>query len=123
MRRYADHNEMGNFFAYIKAVYVLRTKVTAPLFSSDRQTSPTEKLEILERRLQHFRTARPQSDASIDLLPPVETKSALTSSLASQKGAETCDCSQVGSDAIPAEVYMHGDPRMMDKLKPLFQEI
>nr|VZI21841.1 unnamed protein product [Spirometra erinaceieuropaei] len=73
MQRYADHNEIGNFFVYIKAVYVLRTKGTAPLFSSNRPTSPTEKFEILKSRLEHFRTARPQSDASIDLLPPAET--------------------------------------------------
>ncbi|BHF76423.1 hypothetical protein SprV_0501952100 [Sparganum proliferum] len=128
---YADRNEWKNFFSAIKAVYGPPTKGTAPLLSADVITLLTEKTQILQRWAGHFRGVlnRPSatSDAAIDRLPQAETNVSLDLPPSLQ---ETIRAMQQlssgkapGSDAIPAEVYKHGGPQLMDHLTALFQEM
>ncbi|BHF80615.1 hypothetical protein SprV_0702374300 [Sparganum proliferum] len=128
---YADRNEWKNFFSVIKAVYGPPTKGTAPLLSADGSTLLTEKTQILQRWAQHIRGVlnRPSaiSDAAIDRLPQVETNADLDLPPSLQ---ETIRAVQQlsggkapGSDAIPADVYKHGGPQLMDHLTVLFQEM
>nr|VZI32221.1 unnamed protein product [Spirometra erinaceieuropaei] len=128
---YADRNEWKNFFSAIKAVYGPPTKGTAPLLSADGSTLLTEKTQILQRWAEHFRGVlnRPSviSDAAIARLPQVETNADLDLPPSLQ---ETIRAVQQlsrgkapGSDAIPAEVYKHGGPLLMDHLTALFQEM
>nr|VZI05814.1 unnamed protein product [Spirometra erinaceieuropaei] len=83
------------------------------------------------RWAEHFRGVlnRPSviSDASIELLPQVETNVDLYLPPSLQ---ETITAVQQlssgkapGSDAIPAEVYKHGGPQLMDHLTALIQEM
>ncbi|BHF69188.1 hypothetical protein SprV_0301223100 [Sparganum proliferum] len=128
---YADRNEWKNFFSAIKAVYGPMTKGTAPLLSADGSTLLTEKTQILQRWAEHFRGVlnRPSaiSDAAVERLPQVETNEDLDFPPSLQ---ETLRAEQQlssgkapGSDAIPAEVYKHGGPQLMDQLPALFQEM
>nr|VZI03351.1 unnamed protein product [Spirometra erinaceieuropaei] len=128
---YADRNEWKNFFSAIKVVCGQPTKGTAPLLSADGNTLLTEKTQILQRWAEHFRGVfnRPSviSDAAIECLPQVETNVDLDLPPSLQ---ETISAMQQissgkapGSDAIPAEVYKHGGPQLMDHLTALFQEI
>ncbi|BHF59777.1 hypothetical protein SprV_0100273800 [Sparganum proliferum] len=113
------------------AVYGPPTKGTAPLLSADGSAPLTEKTQILQRWAEHFRGVlnRPStiSDAAIARLPQVETNVALDLPPSLQ---ETIRALQQlsrgktpGSDAIPAEVYKHGGPQLMDQLTALFQEM
>ncbi|BHF68642.1 hypothetical protein SprV_0301167900 [Sparganum proliferum] len=128
---YADRNEWKNFFSSIKAVYGPPTKGTAPLLSADGSTLLTEKTQILQRWAEHFRGVlnRPSaiSDAAIDRLPQVETNvdRDLPPSLQETIRAvhQLSSGKAPGSDAIPAEVYKHGCPQLMDHLTALFQEM
>nr|VZI32247.1 unnamed protein product [Spirometra erinaceieuropaei] len=126
---YADRNEWKNFFSAIKAVYGPPTKGAAPLLSADGSTLLTEKTQILQRWAEHFRgvLSRPSviSDTAIARLPQVETNVDLDLPPSLQ---ETIRAVQQlsggkapGSDAIPAEVYKHGGPQLMDHLTALFQ--
>nr|VZI11159.1 unnamed protein product [Spirometra erinaceieuropaei] len=128
---YADRNEWKNFFSAIKAVYGPPTKGTSPLLSADGNTLLTEKTQILQRWAEHFRGVlnRPSaiSDAAIERLPQVENNADLdlppslleTIRVVQQLSSEKAP----GSDAIPAEVYKHGGPQLMDHLTALFQEM
>ncbi|BHF61198.1 hypothetical protein SprV_0100417100 [Sparganum proliferum] len=128
---YADRNEWTNFFAAIKAVYGPPTKGTAPLLSADGSTLLTEKTQILQRWAEHFRDVlnRPSaiSDAAIDRLPQVETNVDLDLPPSLQETIravqQLSSGKASGSDAIPAEVYKHGGPQLMDHLTALFQEM
>ncbi|BHF85225.1 hypothetical protein SprV_1002838800 [Sparganum proliferum] len=128
---YADHNEWKNFFSAIKAVYGPPTKGTAPLLSADGSTLLTEKTQILQRWAEHFRGVlnRPStiSDAAIDRLPQVETNADLDLPPSLQETIrvvqQLSSGKAPGSDAIPAEVYKHGGPQLMDHLTALFQEM
>ncbi|BHF80400.1 hypothetical protein SprV_0702352700 [Sparganum proliferum] len=128
---YADRNEWKNFFAAIKAVYGPPTKGTAPLLSADSSTLLTEKTQILQRWAEHFRGVlnRPSaiSDAAIDRLPQVETNADLDLPPSLQETIravqQLSSGKAPGSDAIPAEVYKHGGPQLMDHLTALFQEM
>ncbi|BHF85325.1 hypothetical protein SprV_1002848800 [Sparganum proliferum] len=128
---YADRNEWKNFFAAIKAVYGPPTKGTAPLLSVDGSTLLTEKTQILQRWAEHFRGVlnRPSaiSDAAIDRLPQVETNVDLDLPPSLQETIravqQLSSGKAPGSDAIPAEVYKHGGPQLMDHLTALFQEM
>nr|VZI48821.1 unnamed protein product [Spirometra erinaceieuropaei] len=103
----------------------------APLLSADGNTLLTEKTQILQRWAEHFRGVlnHPSviSDAAIELLPQVETNVDLDlpSSLQETIRAvqQLSSGKAPGSDAIPAEVYKHGGPQLMDHLTALFQEI
>ncbi|BHF62397.1 hypothetical protein SprV_0200537900 [Sparganum proliferum] len=128
---YADRNEWKNFFSAIKAVYGPPTKGTAPLLSADGNTLLTEKAQILQRWAEHFRGVlnRPSaiSDAAIDRLPQVETTAELDLPPSLQETIravqQLSSGKAPGSDAIPAEVYKHGGPQLMDHLTALFQEM
>ncbi|BHF65962.1 hypothetical protein SprV_0200897600 [Sparganum proliferum] len=128
---YANRNEWKNFFSAIKAVYGPPTKGSAPLLSADGSTLLTEKTQILQRWAEHFRGVlnRPSaiSDAAIDRLPQVETNVDLDlpSSLQETIRAvqQLSSGKAPGSDAIPAEIYKHGGPQLMDHLTALFQEM
>nr|VZH90231.1 unnamed protein product [Spirometra erinaceieuropaei] len=128
---YADHNEWKNFFSVIKAVYGPPTKGTAPLLSADGSTLLTEKTQILQRWAEHFRGVlnRPSviSDAAIERLPQVETNVDLDLPPSPQETIrvvkQLSSGKAPGSDAIPAEVYKHGGPQLMDHLTALFQEM
>nr|VZI52947.1 unnamed protein product [Spirometra erinaceieuropaei] len=128
---YADRNEWKNFFAAIKTVYSPPTKVTAALLSSDGSNLLTKKTQIPQRWTEHFRGVlnRPStiSDADIARLPQVETNMDLDlpSTLHETIRAvqQLCSGKAPESDAIPAEIYKHGDPQLMDHLTSLFQEM
>nr|VZI39845.1 unnamed protein product [Spirometra erinaceieuropaei] len=128
---YADRNEWKNFFSVIKAVYGPPTKGTAPLHSADGSTLLTEKTQILQRWAEHFRGVlnRPSviSDAAIARLPQVETNADLDLPPSLQETIravqQLSSGKAPGSDAIPAEVYKHGGPLLMDHLTALFQEM
>nr|VZI36609.1 unnamed protein product [Spirometra erinaceieuropaei] len=128
---YADRNEWKNFFSAIKAVYGPPTKGTAPLLNADGNTLLTEKTQILQRWAEHFRGVfnRPSaiSDAAIERLPQVETNVDLELPPSLQETIrvvqQLSSGKAPGSDAIPAEVYKHGGPQLMDHLTALFQEM
>nr|VZI08239.1 unnamed protein product [Spirometra erinaceieuropaei] len=128
---YADRNEWKNFFSAIKAVYGPPTKGTAPLLSADGSTLLTEKTQILQRWAEHFQDVhnRPSviSDAAIARLPQVETNVDLDLPPSLQETIRAVQQLSNGkapeSDAIPAEVYKHGAPLLMDHLTALFQEM
>ncbi|BHF63483.1 hypothetical protein SprV_0200647500 [Sparganum proliferum] len=128
---YADRNGWKNFFSAIKAVYGPPTKGTAPLLSADGSTLLTENTQILQRWAEHFRGVlnRPSaiSDAAIDRLPQVETNADLDLPPSLQETIravqQLSSGKAPGSDAIPAEVYKHGGPQLMDHLTVLFQEM
>nr|VZH94102.1 unnamed protein product [Spirometra erinaceieuropaei] len=128
---YADRNEWKNFFSAIKAVYGPPTKGTAPFLSADGNTLLTEKTQTLQRWAEHFRGVlnRPSviSDAAIERLPQVETNVDLELPPSLQetiRAVQQLSSGKAhGSDAIPAEVYKHGGPQLMDQLTALFQEM
>ncbi|BHF59278.1 hypothetical protein SprV_0100223500 [Sparganum proliferum] len=127
---YADRNEWKNFSA-IDAIYGPTIKETAHLLSADGSTLLTETIHIPQRWAEHFRGVlnRPSSisDAAIARLPQVETNADLglphtpheTFSAVQQLSSGKAS----GSDAIPAEIYKHGGPQLMDHLTALFQEM
>ncbi|BHF68763.1 hypothetical protein SprV_0301180400 [Sparganum proliferum] len=131
MQGYAERNEWKNFFSAIKAVYGPPTEGTAPFLSADGHTLLTEKSQILQRWAEHFRGVlnRPSaiSDAAIarlaqveinvdlDLPPSLQETIRVVHQLSSGKAP--------GSDAIPAEVYKHGGPQLMDHLTALSQKM
>ncbi|BHF76369.1 hypothetical protein SprV_0501946700 [Sparganum proliferum] len=128
---YADRNEWKNFFSAIKAVYGPPTKGSAPLLSADGSTLLTEKTQILQRWAEHFRGVlnRPSaiSDAAIERLPQVETNADLDLPPSLQETIravqQLSSAKAPGSDTIPAEVYKHGGPQLMNHLIALFQEM
>nr|VZI52122.1 unnamed protein product [Spirometra erinaceieuropaei] len=128
---HADRNEWKNFFSAIIAIYGPPTKGTAPLLSADGSTLLTEKTQILQRWAEHFRgvLSRPTaiSDAAIERLPQVETNADLDLPSSLQETIRAVQQlfggKSPGSDAVPAEVYKHGGPQLMDHLTALFQEM
>nr|VZI30055.1 unnamed protein product [Spirometra erinaceieuropaei] len=83
------------------------------------------------RWAEHFRGVlnRPSviSDAAIERLPQVETNVDLDLPPSLQETIravqQLSSGKAPGSDAIPAEVYKHGGPQLMDHLTALFQEM
>ncbi|BHF58460.1 hypothetical protein SprV_0100141200 [Sparganum proliferum] len=132
---YADRNEWKNYhwknFSAIKDVYGPPTKGTAPLLSADGSILLTKKTQILQRWAEHFRgvlngpstisdaaidrLSQVETNVELDLPPPLQETIRVVQHLSSGKAP--------GSDAIPAEVYRHGDPQLMDHLTALFQEM
>nr|VZI39499.1 unnamed protein product [Spirometra erinaceieuropaei] len=130
-KAYADHPTDATKAAFYRTVYGPPTKGTAPLLSADGSTLLTEKTQILQRWAEHFRGVlnRPSaiSDAAIERLPQVETNVDLDLPLSLQEPIravqQLSSGKAPGSDAIPAEVYKHGGPQLMDHLTALFQEM
>nr|VZI48833.1 unnamed protein product [Spirometra erinaceieuropaei] len=89
------------------------TKGTAPLLSADGSTLLTEKMQILQRWAEHFRGVL-NSPPTSPTPPSSETIRAVQ---------QRSSGKALGSDAIPAEVYKHGCPQLMDHLIALFQEM
>ncbi|VDM02484.1 unnamed protein product [Schistocephalus solidus] len=122
---------MKIFFKDIKAIYGPYIKGTAPLLSFDGTILLTEKLRILQRWAEHFRSvlncSSAISDAAIDRLPRVDTNNDLDlpPSLPETIWAvqQISSGKAPGSDAIPPEFYKHGGPRLMAELTTLFQEM
>ncbi|BHF58571.1 hypothetical protein SprV_0100152300 [Sparganum proliferum] len=126
IQRHVDRSEWRSVFSVIKTVYGTPTKVNASRPNADGSTILTEK-----RWAEHIRAVlnRPSTtfDVAIARLPQVETNFDLdlppflheiirvVQQLSSGKAP--------GSDAIPAEVYKHGSPQLMDHLIALFQEM
>nr|VZI35131.1 unnamed protein product [Spirometra erinaceieuropaei] len=110
---YADRNEWKNFFSAIKAVYGPPTKGTAPLLSADASTLLTEKTQTVQRWAEHFQVS------SIALPPSLTPPSSETITAVQQLSRGKAP----GSDAIPAGVYKHGGPQLMDHLTAFFQEM
>nr|VZI30783.1 unnamed protein product [Spirometra erinaceieuropaei] len=110
---YADRSEWKNFCSAIKTVYDPPTKGTAPLLNADFSTLLTEKTQILQRLVEHFRGVlnRPStiSDVAIDRLPQVETNVNLDHPPSLQETIravqQLSSGKAPGSDAIPAEVH------------------
>nr|VZI41146.1 unnamed protein product [Spirometra erinaceieuropaei] len=67
------------------------------------------------------------SDAAIERLPQVETNIVLDlppSLRETIRAVQQLSSGKApGSDAIPAEVFKHGGPRLMDHLTAIFQEL
>nr|VZI38488.1 unnamed protein product [Spirometra erinaceieuropaei] len=103
----------------------------APRPSADDSPLLTEKTQILQRWAKHFRGLLNRhsntSDAVIARLPQVETNMDLDLPPSLQetiRAVQQPSSGKVpGSDAIPAEVYEHGCPQLMDHLTALFQEM
>nr|VZI29233.1 unnamed protein product [Spirometra erinaceieuropaei] len=128
---YADRNEWKNFFSAIKAVYGPPTKGIAPILSVHVSTPLTEITQIPQRWAEHFPGVlnRPSviSDAAIARLPQLETNVDLDLPPSLQETIravqQLSNGKAPGSDAIPAEVYKHGGPQLMNHLTALFQEM
>ncbi|BHF59899.1 hypothetical protein SprV_0100286000 [Sparganum proliferum] len=129
IQRYAGRNEWKNSFAAIKAAYGPPTKETAPLLRADANILLTEKTQILQRLAVHSRgvLSRPStiSDTAIIRLPQVETNTDLDPSPSLPETIRAVQQLSSGkastSDVIPAEIYKHGGPQLMDHLAAFFQ--
>ncbi|BHF70896.1 hypothetical protein SprV_0401394900 [Sparganum proliferum] len=97
---YADRNEWKNFFAAIKAAEHFRCVLNRPSAISDAAIDRLPQVE---------------TNADLDLPPSLQETIRAVQQLSSGKAP--------GSDAIPAEVYKHGGPQLMDHLTALFQEM
>nr|VZI10980.1 unnamed protein product [Spirometra erinaceieuropaei] len=121
---YADRNDWKNLFSTIRAVYGPLNKETAPLLSADGITLLTEKTPILQRLAGHFRGVLSSSsiisDSAIARLTQVETNvdlDLLSSLHETIRAVQQLSSGKApGSDTIPAEIYKHGGPRLMDHL-------
>nr|VZI32545.1 unnamed protein product [Spirometra erinaceieuropaei] len=100
------------------AVYGRTAKGTAPLFIAHKTTLLTEKMQILKRWGEHFRSFRNRPSivfyASIDRLPQVEANDdldlATTLHETIRAVSQLSNGKSPGSDAIPAEIYKHSGP-------------
>nr|VZI45369.1 unnamed protein product [Spirometra erinaceieuropaei] len=100
---------------------------TAPHLSSDGRTLLTEKTQILQRSVEHFRGIlnRPStiSDAALASLLRVETYVDLDlppSPYETIRSVQQLSSGKApGLDAIPAEVYKHGGSQLIDHLMAL----
>ncbi|VDL85980.1 unnamed protein product [Schistocephalus solidus] len=98
-------------------------------FCSRGTTLLTEKLQILKRWAEHFRSVLTCSsaitDGAIDRLPQVDMNNDLDvppSLPETIRAVQQISSGKApGSDAIPPEVYKHGGPRLMAELTTLFQ--
>ncbi|BHF69140.1 hypothetical protein SprV_0301218200 [Sparganum proliferum] len=113
---YADRKEWKNFSA-IKAIYGPPTKGTAPLLSADSNTLPTDKSKFYSDGPNISEASSTAPPPSPTPPPPVCRKWRPTAVQQLSSGKAP------GSDAIPAEVYKHGGPQLMDHLTALFQEM
>nr|VZI20178.1 unnamed protein product [Spirometra erinaceieuropaei] len=141
-KAYVDHPTDDNRAAFYRCRRLLQQRLrerqdawtarkAEEIQGADGSTLLTEKAQILQRWTEHFRGVlyRPStiSDAAIDRFSQVETNVDLDLPPSLQ---ETIRAVQQlsrgmapGSNAIPAEVYKHGGPQLMDHLTALFQEM
>nr|VZI52094.1 unnamed protein product [Spirometra erinaceieuropaei] len=137
-KAYVDHPTDDNKAAFYRSRRHLQQRLremqdawTARKADADGSTLLTEKTQILQRWAENFRGVlnRPSaiSDAAIKRLPQVETNADLDLPPSLQETVravqQLSSGKAPGSDAIPAEVYKHGGPQLMDHLTALFQEM
>ncbi|VDL88821.1 unnamed protein product [Schistocephalus solidus] len=126
---FAERNEGKNFFDDTKAVYGPPTKGPSALLSADGTILLTEKTQILNRWVEHFRSILYQpftiSNAVIDRLPAVEANADLNllpSYLETIRAVQKLsNWKEPISCAIPAEIYKHDGPQLMNQLTVIFQ--
>nr|VZI43307.1 unnamed protein product [Spirometra erinaceieuropaei] len=98
---------------------------------ANRTTLLTEKTQLLQRWAGHFRGVlnRPStlSDAASARPPQVETNAELDLPPFLHNQSRPCNSSPTikapRTNAIPAEIYRHSGPKLMDNLTALFQEM
>nr|VZI41450.1 unnamed protein product [Spirometra erinaceieuropaei] len=92
-----------------------------------RDTVQSTALAVLGRAPRQHQDWFDDNDAAIERLPQVETNVDLDLPPSLQETIRTVQQlssgKAPGSDAIPAEVYKHGGPQLMDHLTALFQEM
>ncbi|VDM01831.1 unnamed protein product [Schistocephalus solidus] len=128
---YTDRNEWKNIFTATKAVYGPPVKGAAPLLRADGRTLLTEKTKILKPWAEHFQGFLNQpstiSNAANDRLPEVEINANLDLPPSLQETIRAVQQLSSGKApglyAIPAEIYKHGGPQLMNRLTVLFQEM
>nr|VZI01801.1 unnamed protein product [Spirometra erinaceieuropaei] len=139
---YVDHPTEDNKAAFYRSRRQLQQRLremhdawtarkAEEIQGADGNTLLTEKTQILQRWVEHFRGVlnRPSviSDAAIERLPQVETNADLDLPPSLQETIravqQLSSGKAPGSDAIPAEVYKYGGPQLMDHLTALFQEM
>ncbi|VDM06138.1 unnamed protein product [Schistocephalus solidus] len=116
IQRYVDRNEMRNVFKANKAIYGPCIKGTTPLLSTEKTTLLTEKLQILKRWAEHFRSvlncSSAISDAVIDRLRQVDANNDLhlppALPITIWAVQQISSGNSPRSDAIPPEVHKHG---------------
>ena len=131
IQSYADSNNSKCFYDALKQVYGPQRSGTSPLLSADETTLLTEKDKILERWAEHFNAVlnQPSSmdEEAIARLPQIEINHSLAvppSLEETEKAINILSSGKApGSDAIPAEVYKAGGPRLVEKLTDLFQSL
>ena len=117
---------MKKFFDALKTVYGPQSSGTTPLLSADGTSLLTDKEAILKRWAEHFDGVlnRPSSinDEAINRLPQVECNpllDELPTVSETVKAIKLLTSGKApGSDAIPAEIYKAGGPRVAEKLIP-----
>ncbi|BHF57987.1 hypothetical protein SprV_0100093600 [Sparganum proliferum] len=114
--------------AAFNPVYGPPNKGTAPLPSADGSTLLTEKTQILQRWTKRFRGVPNRistiTDTTIARLPQVKTNADLDlppSLLTKPSGQQLSRGKAPRSDAIFAEIYMHGGLQLMDHPSALLQ--
>ncbi|BHF72918.1 hypothetical protein SprV_0401599000 [Sparganum proliferum] len=131
IQAYEDRNEWKDLLAAIKVVYGSTVKGTAPLLNADGSILRSEKTQTMEHWAEHFRSVRkcPStiSDAVIDRLPQVETIVDIDlppSRHETIRAVKRISSGKApGSKEIPAEIYKHGDPQLMNHPTTFFQEM
>ena len=117
-------------------VYGPQPASLSTLLSADRTMLITEKSQILERWSEHFDRWAEYFDAvlnrpshineeAINRLPQADINPALHNPLTlpeTEKAISKLSSGKApGADTIPAEVYKHGGPQLLEKLTQLFQ--
>lgn len=129
IQSYADSNNTKCLYNALKQVYGPQHSGTSALLNLDGTTLLTEKDKILERWVKHYsavlnrpscineeaiaRLPQVEINQSLAVLPSIEEISKAITLLSSGKAP--------GSDAIPAEIYKAGGPRLVEKLTDVFQ--
>ena len=125
---YADTHNIRLFYDSLKAIYGPHTSGTAPLLAADGKTRITETNEILKRWAEHFDSVlnRPSNinndsieqlsqtpiDHSLEDPPTLEETQVAIKQLSLNKSP--------GQDSIPAEIYVYGGDKLVQKLVEMF---
>ena len=128
---YADSNNIKLFYDSLKTLYGPQSSGSSPLLSADGTQLLSEKKQILERWAEHFNQVlncpAAINDEAIDRLPQVEVNSDLDippTMAEVEKAVKLLSCGKApGADAIPAEVYKVGGPKLLLKLTELYHDM
>ena len=116
IQRYADMNNMKNFYGSIKEVYGPNSSGSSPLLSANGIKLISEKNKILKRWTKHFDSVPNWSssinDKAIEWLSQVRVNESLdvTPTLREVQRAirQLSSGKEPGCDSIPAEIYKEG---------------